>query len=596
MTELHAPAREASAVQAPAPARRSGQRREIGAILLRSTALTEEQLEEAIQAQHEEGGLLGERLVAKGFVTADQVLGALAEQLELPVRTQIHLGDVEESLVERVPIGFAKDHGVLPLSREIGGAVKVAITNPLDTAALDDLRLIFDGADIQVELATQRTILGAINEVYDRGPGSTDALAEDAAEDLSMLASEISQEPQDLIESDDDAPIIKLVNSLLHTAVKERASDLHLEPFENELRVRFRIDNVLYEPIKPLPKALQASIVSRIKIMGHLNIAEKRLPQDGRIRLKIAGRDYDVRLSTLPVAFGERVVMRLLPRTQELLDLATLGFDEQQLSVMQKLITRPNGIVLVTGPTGSGKTTTLYAALSRINATDKNIITIEDPVEIQLAGVGQIEVNSKIGLSFANGLRSILRQDPNVILVGEIRDLETAEIAIQASLTGHLVFSTLHTNDAPSAITRLVDMGVEPFLVGSSLVAVLAQRLVRVLCPDCKVPYEATSEELTELGIRDPGRPVRLYRPEGCAGCNYAGYRGRIGIMELMQIDDDIRNLVSQNIDSKTIKNAAVRAGMHPLRFDGARKVLAGLTSVAEVLRATEEQGAVAQI
>jgi len=597
MTEALPPARRGAAVQAPAPARRSGQRREIGAILLRTTSLTEEQLAEGIRAQEEEGGLLGERLAAKGFVSHDQVLGALAEQLELPVRTQIHLGDVEESLVERVPIAFAKDHGVLPLAREPGGGVRVAITNPLDTAALDDLRLIFDGADIQVELATQRTILGAINEVYDRGPGSTDALAEDAAEDLTLVASEISQEPQDLLESgDDDAPIIKLVNSLLHTAVKERASDLHLEPFENELRVRFRIDNVLYEPIKPLPKALQASIVSRIKIMGHLNIAEKRLPQDGRIRLKIAGRDYDVRLSTLPVAFGERVVMRLLPRTQELLDLATLGFDEQQLSVMQKLITRPNGIVLVTGPTGSGKTTTLYAALSRINATDKNIITIEDPVEIQLAGVGQIEVNSKIGLSFANGLRSILRQDPNVILVGEIRDLETAEIAIQASLTGHLVFSTLHTNDAPSAITRLVDMGVEPFLVGSSLVAVLAQRLVRVLCRDCKVPYEASSEELSELGIRDPGRPVQLYRPEGCAGCNYAGYRGRIGIMELMQIDDDIRNLVSQNIDSKTIKNAAVRAGMHPLRSDGARKVLAGHTSVAEVLRATEEQGAVAQI
>ena len=598
MSELHppAPTRQAAAVQAPAPVRRLGQRREIGAILLRTTSLTEDQLEEAMRDQAEEGGLLGERLVAKGFVTADQVLGALAEQLELPVRTQIQLGDVEESLVERVPIGFAKDHGVLPLRRELGGVVKVAMTDPLDTAALDDLRLIFDGAEIQVELATQRTILGAINEVYDRGPGSTDALAEDAAEDLTLVASEISQEPQDLIESDDDAPIIKLVNSLLHTAVKERASDLHLEPFENELRVRFRIDNVLYEPIKPLPKALQASIVSRIKIMGHLNIAEKRLPQDGRIRLKIAGRDYDVRLSTLPVAFGERVVMRLLPRTQELLDLATLGFDERQLGVMQKLITRPNGIVLVTGPTGSGKTTTLYAALSRINATDKNIITIEDPVEIQLAGVGQIEVNSKIGLSFASGLRSILRQDPNVILVGEIRDLETAEIAIQASLTGHLVFSTLHTNDAPSAITRLVDMGVEPFLVGSSLVAVLAQRLVRVLCPDCKVPYEATSEELSELGIRDPGRPVRLFRPEGCAGCNYAGYRGRIGIFELMQVDDEVRSLVSQNIDSKTIKNAAIRAGMHPLRSDGARKVLAGHTSVAEVLRATEEQGAVAQI
>jgi general secretion pathway protein E len=580
-----------------APPRPAGRARDVGEILLRTTSLTEEQLESARAEVRGSGGRLGDRLVARGFVSADQLLGALAEQLGLSVRAMIHPGDVDETLIERVPIAFAKDHGVLPLSREPGGAVRVAVTNPLDHAALDDLRLLFDGAEVVIELSTQRTILGAINEVYDRGPGSTDALASDAAEDLSILASEISQEPQDLLESgDDDAPIVKLVNSLLHNAVKERASDLHLEPFENELRVRFRIDNVLYEPIKPLPKSLQASIVSRIKIMGHLNIAEKRLPQDGRIRLKIAGRDYDVRLSTLPVAYGERVVMRLLPRTQELLDLATLGFDEQQMNSMQRLITRPNGIVLVTGPTGSGKTTTLYGALARINATDKNIITIEDPVEIQLPGIGQIEVNAKVGLTFANGLRSILRQDPNVILVGEIRDLETAEIAIQASLTGHLVFSTLHTNDAPSAITRLVDMGVEPFLVGSSLAAVLAQRLVRVLCADCKVPYEATAEELAELGIQTSGRAVRLYRPEGCAGCNYAGYRGRLGIFELMQVTDDIRALVSQNIDSKTIKSTAVRLGMHPLRADGARKVLAGVTSVAEVLRATEEQGVVQQI
>jgi len=291
--------------------------RDIGEILLRTTALTEEQLEAARGAQRESGGRLGDILVARGHVSADQLLGAQAEQLGLSVRAQIHQTDVDETLIERLPIGFAKDHRVLPLSREVGGAVRVAVTDPLDTSPLDDLRLLFGGAEIVLELATQRTILGAINEVYDRGPGSTDALASDAAEDLSLLASEISQEPQDLLESgEDDAPIIKLVNSLLHNAVKERASDLHLEPFENELRVRFRIDNVLYEPIKPLPKALQASIVSRIKIMGRLNIAEKRLPQDGRIRLKIAGRDYDVRLSTLPVAYGERVVMRLLPRTQ----------------------------------------------------------------------------------------------------------------------------------------------------------------------------------------------------------------------------------------------------------------------------------------
>ena len=579
-------------VERPQPSRA-----DLGSLLLQITSLTQEQLDEARREHAARGVRIADHLVERGHVSADQVMQALGMQLGLPIRAQISANDVDETLVERVPITFAKEHRCLPLRREGDGSIRVAVTDPLLTAALDDLRLLFDGAELRLELANQRTILGAINEVYDRGPSSTDALAENAAGDLNSLASELSHEPQDLIDAaDDDAPIVKLVNSLLHNAVKERASDVHIEPFERELRVRFRIDDVLYEPIKPLPKSIQASIVSRIKIMGHLNIAEKRLPQDGRIRLKIAGRDYDVRLSTLPVAYGERVVMRLLPRTQDLLNLEILGFNEHQLNTMERLIARPNGIILVTGPTGSGKTTTLYGALSRINATDKNIITIEDPVEIQLPGVGQIEVNSKVGLTFASGLRSILRQDPNVVLVGEIRDLETAEIAIQASLTGHLVFSTLHTNDAPSAITRLVDMGVEPFLVGSSLVAVLAQRLVRVLCKECRVAYEATPEELREIGVRPPGRPVRLFRAEGCASCNYTGYRGRVGIFELMQVDDDIRGLVSQNIDSKTIKNKAVSKGMHTLRSDGARKVLTGITSVAEVLRATEEEAAVAQI
>jgi general secretion pathway protein E len=569
---------------------------ELGAILLGTTHLTEEQLDEARAAQAADGGRLADHLLSSGRVSADQVLEALSRQLGLPVLPSIDTSQIDEDLIERVPIGFAKAHGILPIQRTADGAIRVAVTNPLATAPLDDLRLLFEDTEIRLELANQRTILGAINEVYDRGASATDALAEDAAEDLDTLASEISQEPQDLLEASDDSPIIKLVNSLLQHAVKERASDIHLEPFETELRVRFRIDDVLYEPIKPLPRSLQASIVSRIKIMGGLNIAERRLPQDGRIRLKIAGRDYDVRLSTLPVTHGERVVLRLLPRTTEMTNLERIGFGEQQMAAIQKLITRPNGIILVTGPTGSGKTTTLYAALSAINSTDKNIVTLDDPVEIQLKGVGQIEISPKIGLTFASGLRSILRQDPNVILIGEIRDLETAEIAIQASLTGHLVFSTLHTNDAPSAITRLVDMGVEPFLVGSSLVAVLAQRLVRVLCKKCREAYAATPEELKEIGVRPPERPVKVYRAKGCADCNFTGYHGRVGIFELMLIDDDLRSLVSQNIDSKTIKQAAVRKGMRTLRGDGALKVLQGTTSSAEVLRATEEEGNVAQI
>jgi general secretion pathway protein E len=565
-------------------------------ILLASTGLTPEQLEAARDEQTEKGGRLVDHLLSAGHVSADEVLAAWSRQLDLVVRPQIRAEDVDDELIERIPIAFAKNHGIIPLRRDAEGVVYIATSNPMETDPLDDLRLIFEGAEIQLELANQRTILGAINEAYDRGPGSTDALAEDAAGDLDFLAGEISSEPEDLLDAADDAPIIKLVNSLLQHAVKERASDVHLEPSEGEIRVRFRIDDVLYEPIKPLPSSLHASIVSRIKIMGGLNIAEKRLPQDGRIRLKIAGRDYDVRLSTLPIAYGERVVMRLLPRTQEMLNLEKIGFGKDQLRALNRLIARPNGIILVTGPTGSGKTTTLYGALSRINATDKNIITIEDPVEIQMKGIGQIEVNPKVGLTFANGLRSVLRQDPNVILVGEIRDVETAEIAIQASLTGHLVFSTLHTNDAPSAITRLVDMGVEPFLVGSSLVAVLAQRLVRVLCVECREAYVATDEELREIGVKPPQREVKLFRAKGCAACNHTGYHGRMGIFELMLIDDDIRALVSQNVDSKTIKHKATQKGMHTLRSDGAVKVLRGQTSVAEVLRATEEEGAVAQI
>jgi general secretion pathway protein E len=564
-------------------------------ILLTSTGLTPEQLEAARDEHAEKGGRLVDHLLSAGHVSSDEVLAAWSRQLDLAVRSQIRAEDVDDELIEKIPIAFAKNHGIIPLRRDEAGVVYIATSNPMETDPLDDLRLIFEGAEIQLELANQRTILGAINEAYDRGPGSTDALAEDAAGDLDFLAGEIS-EPEDLLDAADDAPIIKLVNSLLQHAVKERASDVHLEPSEGEIRVRFRIDDVLYEPIKPLPSGLHASIVSRIKIMGGLNIAEKRLPQDGRIRLKIAGRDYDVRLSTLPITYGERVVMRLLPRTQEMLNLEKIGFGKEQLRALNRLIARPNGIILVTGPTGSGKTTTLYGALSRINATDKNIITIEDPVEIQLKGIGQIEVNPKVGLTFANGLRSVLRQDPNVILVGEIRDVETAEIAIQASLTGHLVFSTLHTNDAPSAITRLVDMGVEPFLVGSSLVAVLAQRLVRVLCVECRESYVASDEELREIGVKPPQREVKLYRAQGCASCNHTGYHGRMGIFELMLIDDDIRALVSQNVDSKTIKHKATQKGMHTLRSDGAVKVLRGQTSVAEVLRATEEEGAVAQI
>lgn len=569
---------------------------ELGEILVRLTRLTPEQLEQARARQTESHERLADVLIEEGFLNADEVLQALGHQQGLEVVPTIDPEEVDETLLARVPITFCKQHRLLPLAWADEGVLRVAVADPLEVSPLDDLHLLFEGAEIDVVLAREPVILNAINLAYDRGPTSTDQLAEEAEDDLDALATELSSEPKDLLESTDDAPIIRLVNSMLQHAVKERASDIHIEPFEHEIRVRFRIDDVLYEPMKPLPRALQAAIASRIKIMGKLDIAEKRLPQDGRIRLKIAGRDYDVRLSTVPVAHGERLVLRLLPDTQELLDLSKIGFNEIQLQALDRIIRRPNGIFLVTGPTGSGKTTTLHAALHSINGPEKNIITIEDPVEITQEGVGQIEVNPKIKLTFATGLRAVLRQDPNVVLVGEIRDKETAEIAIQASLTGHFVLSTLHTNDAASALTRLVDMGVEPFLVGSSLVAVLAQRLVRVLCTQCREAYTTTDEELREIGVKPPGRPVTLYRGVGCATCSHTGYRGRIGIFELMMVDDEIRNLVSTNVDAKTIKAAAMRKGMGTLRADGARKVLAGTTSVAEVIRATEEEGAAAQV
>jgi general secretion pathway protein E len=570
---------------------------DLGEVLLQTSRLEPEQLAQARIRQQDSQARLGDVLVEDGLLSSEEVLGGIAEQLGLEFRTSIDTGAIDEELTQRVPISFAKQHGILPLSCEEDRSIlRVATADPHNTDPLDDLRILFGAHDVEAVLSTPASVISAINEVYDRGAASTGQLAEEATDDLDALADEASHEPQDLLEATDDAPIIRLVNSLLQHAVKERASDIHIEPFEKEIRVRFRIDDVLYEPMKPLPRTLQASIASRIKIMGNLDIAEKRLPQDGRIRLKIAGRDYDVRLSTVPVAFGERLVMRLLPDSQALLNLEKIGFNDEQSRVLDRIIRRPNGIFLVTGPTGSGKTTTLHACLSEINDTDKNIITIEEPVEITQKGIGQIEVNPKINLSFATGLRAVLRQDPNVVLVGEIRDKETADIAIQASLTGHLVLSTLHTNDAASAITRLVDMGVEPFLVGSSLVGVLAQRLVRILCLDCREPYTATAQELAEAGLEVQDGPVTLYRGRGCSVCAHTGYKGRIGIFELMLVEDSIRAMVSKNVDAKTIKKQAVARGMGTLRLDGSRKVLQGVTSVAELLRATEDEGSIDQI
>ncbi|NOY44838.1 MAG: type II secretion system ATPase GspE [Deltaproteobacteria bacterium] len=524
----------------------------------------------------------------RGLALADdrEVSRALAEAYGLEWIGEIRTAEVPAAWVRRVPISFARRHRCLPVEED-GERIVVAVADPTDTRVLHDLRVLF-GRPLRAVVAPSAALEQAVNRVYEEGSDRAEEIMEELAEgSLEGLAQEL-EEPRDLLDAAEEAPVIRLVNGILFQAVKDRASDIHIEPFERELQIRYRIDGVLYPVLTP-PKALQAPITSRVKVMAGLDIAEKRLPQDGRIRIKIAGKDIDIRVSVLPTAHGERVVLRLLDKSAVLLDLEQLGLEGERLEAFKNLIRKPHGILLVTGPTGSGKTTTLYAALSRINSRDVNIITVEDPIEYQLQGIGQIQVNPKIDLTFAAGLRSILRQDPDVIMVGEIRDAETAEIAIQASLTGHLVFSTLHTNDAAGAMTRLVEMGVEPFLVASSILAVLAQRLVRVLCPACREAYDPPAGALEELGL-DPSFAGPLYRPVGCPECRHTGYRGRTGIYELLSVDDAVRELVMQRANSVSIKEAGRRSGMITLREDGARKVAAGITSAEEVLRVTQDE------
>ncbi|QSQ18620.1 type II secretion system ATPase GspE [Pyxidicoccus parkwayensis] len=554
-------------------------------------SLTEEKIQEALTVQAEKGQRIGEALVGMRAVSEEDVAKALGHQLDLPYLARIFTEEVDAELVKRIPINFAKQSHILPLSTE-GDTVVVAVADPLDTSAMDHVRLLV-GQSITPRIALASTIMDAINSVYDRSVNEAEQLVDEMeTQDLDAIAHELD-EPTDLLDVNDEAPVIRLVNSILFRAAKERASDIHIEPMERELLVRFRVDGVLQEIIKP-PKRYQNAIVSRVKVMGQLNIAEKRLPQDGRIRIKLAGRDIDIRLSTIPTSFGERIVMRLLDKTATLLDLAEIGMSQKTLESMEAVIKRSHGIILVTGPTGSGKTTTLYGALSKINTPDLNILTVEDPVEYQLKGIGQMAINPKIGLTFAQGLRSFLRQDPDVIMVGEIRDKETAEIAIQASLTGHLVLSTVHTNDAAGAVTRLVDMGVEPFLVASSLTGILAQRLVRRVCPDCRVPYKPTDVELKELShtlasFKERYGTDRIFKAAGCPSCNRNGYRGRTGIYEFLPVDDDVRQLVLKNVDASTIKRSATSKGMTTLLDDGARKIALGETTIAEVLSITQE-------
>lgn len=552
--------------------------------------LNQDQITHALSVQQEKGGRLGEVLVSLKLITNAQLAKALAVQSDLPYIEKIEVDQIDPDILRLIPITFAKQNRILPVGITGNGHIRLACFDASAIEIFDELRLLF-GKELDLEVAPPELIINSINKAYDRVIRQAEtAVAELEDAESSDLKGVLEDEVVDLldIEGDDEAPIIRLVNSLMSQAVKDRASDIHVEPFERELVVRFRIDGILYEIIKP-PKRFQNSIISRLKIMAGLNIAEKRLPQDGRIRLKVAGKDFDIRVSSIPTGYGERIVMRLLDRSSVLKALDEIGFSEYNLKAINQIISSSHGIFLVSGPTGSGKTSTLYACLSKINKPELNILTIEDPVEYQLPGVGQVQVNTKIDLTFSNGLRAFLRQDPDVIMVGEIRDRTTAEIAIQASLTGHLVFSTVHTNDAPGAITRLVDMQVEPFLVASSLMAVLAQRLVRTICPECKEEYAPTAIELHELGL-DPKTTPKLWRGKGCSTCQNTGYLGRQGIFELMLVEENIRQLILQNADSATIKNKAREQGMVTLREDGAHKVKMGITTVEEVTRVTREE------
>jgi general secretion pathway protein E len=562
----------------------SGLERSIDNLLLRA-GVSREQISEA-RDKCADDGEFGRHVEAVAGLSQLRFAALLAERFGLPFSPDIDESSAQPDILEAVSMQYCRRNRLLPLVAT-ADRLRVATADPLRIGPLDDLRVLY-GLEIDPVVVPGPVLREAITKAFDRASAVSSKLVEGFDDEQSLELGAAEFEIPDLLEADDEAPIIRLVNSLIFQAAKDGASDIHIEPFERQTSVRFRVDGILLEVLTP-PRRIHASIVSRIKVMATMNIAEKRLPQDGGIRTRVAGRDLDVRVSTLPTSFGERVVMRLLDRSSTLYGLEELGLTGPTLEQFQQLIHQSHGIILVTGPTGSGKTTTLYAALSEINSVERNIITIEDPVEYQLPGIGQIQVNSKIDLTFAAGLRSILRQDPDVIMVGEIRDAETARIAIQAALTGHLVLSTLHTNDSFSAITRLLDMGIEPFLVSSSVIGILAQRLVRRMCADCSQHVTPAESGLAELGLGYMlGDNSKLRVPgAGCDSCRQTGYRGRVAIQELLPIDDTVRSYIMQRTDAQSIREISVARGMHTIRDDGADKIREGVTSVAEVLRVT---------
>ena len=542
----------------------------LGEILMERRLITAEDLGRALELQRERGDKIGKILVDLGFVAMRDVISALSEQLQIPV-VALDGPPAISAETETIPPKFMRQFRCVPVALH-DHTVTLAMADPLDFETRSTVAAC-TGLSVHPGLAGEQEILDAIDRYYGQSAKNETELA--------LPAGEATEDLEHLRDMASEAPVIRLVNAMIAQAVEKRASDIHIEPFEKEFRVRYRIDGVLVSQ-EPPPRELKAAIISRVKLMARLNIAERRLPQDGRIKIKTLGREVDLRVSTLPTLYGESVVMRLLDRSAGgFYDLERLGFDKHMLSRMQYYTSLPHGIFLVTGPTGSGKSTTLYSALKRINQTDKKIITIEDPVEYQMDGINQIHVNPQIGLTFASGLRHIVRQDPDVIMVGEIRDRETADIAIRAALTGHFVYSTLHTNDAPSAITRLTDMGVENYLIVSSLVAVMAQRLVRVICEECKTS--------AGTAVTPEGETIGVFHGSGCENCYNTGYHGRVGIFELMELNEELRASIMRNEDASLITALARRNGMRNLREDGWDKVRRGVTTADEVLRVTQE-------
>ena len=560
------------------------ERKSLGESLVAEGIITKEQLKQAQTEERHTGQRLRNTLVKMGFIAEEDLVAFLSSKLGLP---RIELGNylIDQKVIDLIPEHLARKHQLIPILK-IGTRLTCAMLDPWNVFALDEVRMK-TSFTIEPAVATEGEIKKALDQYY-AAKGNMEDLIKSMGEDKLGIKVGEELDARKLKGVVEEPLVIKLVNLIIMKAIGERASDIHIEPEETVLKTRLRVDGMLHEVPSP-PKHLQSALLSRIKIMANLDIAERRKPQDGRFTVRMSGKTVDIRVSSVPTVYGENIVLRLLDVSTALLNLTQLGFSKDVLKNFGKLIVRPHGIVLVTGPTGSGKTTTLYSALNKINTVEKNIITVEDPVEYKLEGIRQIQVNPKVDLTFANGLRSILRQDPDVIMVGEMRDYETSEIAIQAALTGHLVFSTLHTNDAPGAVTRMVDMKVEPFLVSSSVIGVLAQRLVRTVCPKCKESYAPTEEALKDIGI-DVKSKIKFYKGKGCQACSDTGYKGRIGIYELMIIDDEIRNLIIAKTSAEEIRKEALKKGMIPLKTDGIEKVRSGTTSIEEVLRVTEEE------